>query len=35
MIAAAALGAGCDRLWSENMHDGLGIDGRLTVVNPF
>jgi predicted nucleic acid-binding protein len=35
MIAAAALDAGCDTLWSEDMHDGLVIDGRLTVVNPF
>jgi predicted nucleic acid-binding protein len=35
MIAAAALGSGCDTLWSEDMHDGLVIDGRLTVVNPF
>jgi predicted nucleic acid-binding protein len=35
MIAAAALDAGCDTLWSEDMHDGLLIDGRLTVANPF
>jgi predicted nucleic acid-binding protein len=35
MIAAAALDSGCDTLWSEDMHDGLVIDGRLTVVNPF
>lgn len=35
MIAAAALDSGCDTLWSEDMHDGLLIDGRLTVVNPF
>jgi predicted nucleic acid-binding protein len=35
MIAAAALEAGCDTLWSEDMHDGLVIDGRLTIVNPF
>jgi predicted nucleic acid-binding protein len=35
MIAAAALGSGCDTLWSEDMHDGLVIDGQLTVVNPF
>ena len=33
MIAAAALDSGCDTLWSEDMHDGLVIDGRLTVVN--
>ena len=35
MIAAAALGSGCDTLWSEDMHHGLVIDGRLTVLNPF
>jgi predicted nucleic acid-binding protein len=35
MIAAAALDSGCDTLWSEDMHHGLVIDGRLTVVNPF
>ena len=35
MIVAAALLAGCDRLWSEDMHDGLVIDGRLAIANPF
>ncbi len=35
MIAAAALGSGCDTLWSEDLHDGLVIGGRLTVRNPF
>jgi predicted nucleic acid-binding protein len=35
MIVAAVLDSGCDTLWSEDMHDGLMIDGRLTVVNPF
>jgi predicted nucleic acid-binding protein len=35
MIAAAALDSGCDTLWSEDMQDGMVIDGRLTVVNPF
>ena len=35
MIAAAALGASCDTLWSEDLQDGLMIDGRLTVINPF
>lgn len=34
-IAAAALLAGCDRLWSEDMHDGLLIEKRLRIVNPF
>ncbi len=35
MIAAAALLAGCETLWSEDMQDGLVIDGRLRVVDPF
>jgi predicted nucleic acid-binding protein len=35
MIAAAAIGAGCDTLWSEDMQHGLLIDSRLTIVNPF
>lgn len=34
MIAAAALTAGCRTLYSEDMHDGLVIDG-LTVRNPY
>lgn len=34
-IVAAALFADCDTLWSEDMHDGLVIDGRLTIRNPF
>ncbi|UVO49012.1 PIN domain-containing protein [Sphingomonas sp. SUN019] len=35
MIVAAALIADCDTLYSEDMHDGLVIDGRLRIVNPF
>jgi predicted nucleic acid-binding protein len=35
MIAAAALNAGCDTLWSEDMQDGAHIDRRLRIVNPF
>lgn len=35
MIVAAALSAGCDRLWSEDLHPGLVIDARLEVANPF
>ncbi len=35
MIAASALNAGCEVLWSEDMHDGLVIDGRLHIENPF
>ena len=35
MIAAAALHADCDTLWSEDMQDGIVLDDRLRVVNPF
>ena len=35
MIAASALHAGCNRLWSEDMQDGMTIDGRLRIANPF
>ncbi len=35
MIVAAALIAECDILYSEGMHDGLVVDGRLRIVNPF
>lgn len=35
MIAAAALQAGCDTLWSEDMQDGVLLEKRLRVSNPF
>ena len=35
MIVAAALDAGCDRLWSEDMQDGMVIWNSLTIQNPF
>jgi predicted nucleic acid-binding protein len=35
MIAASALDADCDALWSEDMQDGTVLDGRLRIVNPF
>lgn len=35
MIVASALHAGCATLWSEDMQDGLSIDGRLLIMNPF
>ena len=35
MIAAAALHAECDTLWSEDMHDGMVIQERLRIANPF
>jgi predicted nucleic acid-binding protein len=35
LIAASALHADCDTLWSEDMQDGIVLDGRLRIVNPF
>ncbi len=35
MIVAAALLAECDTLISEDMQDGLVIEDRLSIVNPF
>jgi predicted nucleic acid-binding protein len=35
LIVAAALLADCDTLYSEDLHDGLLVEGRLQVVNPF
>ena len=35
MIAASALHAECDTLWSEDMHDGMVIQERLRIANPF
>lgn len=34
-IAATALHAGCSILYSEDMQNGLVIDDRLKIVNPF
>ncbi len=35
LIVASALEAGCTTLLSEDMQDGLVIEGRLTIENPF
>ena len=35
MIAAAALQADCDTLWSEDMQHRMVLEGRLRVINPF
>jgi hypothetical protein len=32
---SSALHAECDTLWSEDMQDGIVLDGRLRIVNPF
>jgi predicted nucleic acid-binding protein len=35
MIAASALRAGCDTLWSQDMQDGMVLTDCLRIVNPF
>lgn len=35
LILAAALRAGCEILWSEDMQDGLVVETALTIRNPF
>jgi predicted nucleic acid-binding protein len=35
MIVASALHADCETLWSEDMQDGMVIDGQLRIANPF
>ena len=35
MIAASVLHADYETLWSEDLQDGLALDGRLRIVNPF
>jgi predicted nucleic acid-binding protein len=35
MIVAAALLNGCETLWSEDMHHGMVVEGKLRIVNPF
>jgi predicted nucleic acid-binding protein len=35
LMIAAALRAGSTTLWSEDMQDGMIIDGKLRIANPF
>ena len=35
MIVAAALCNNCTRLYSEDIHDGLLVEGKLQIINPF
>jgi predicted nucleic acid-binding protein len=35
LMIAAALQAGSTTLWSEDMQDGMLIDGKLRIANPF
>jgi len=34
-IVAAAIAAECDTMWSEDMQDGMVVDGKLRIANPF
>jgi predicted nucleic acid-binding protein len=35
LVVSAALESGCTTLYSEDLHDGQTIDGRLNIRNPF
>jgi predicted nucleic acid-binding protein len=35
VIVSSALSAGCTTLFTEDMHDGMLIDDRLRIINPF
>jgi len=35
LIVAAAIECNCSFLYTEDMHNGLIIDGSLTIINPF
>ena len=35
LIITAAIQAGCDTLYSEDMHHGLMVEKSLTIINPF
>ena len=35
LMVATASKAGCTTLWSEDMQDGMRIDGKLRIANPF
>ncbi|MER9595774.1 MULTISPECIES: PIN domain-containing protein [unclassified Mesorhizobium] len=35
MIVSAAIHAGCDTLWSEDMQHGMALDEGLRIINPF
>jgi predicted nucleic acid-binding protein len=35
LVVASALEANCTKLFSEDLHHGLVIENRLTIVNPF
>jgi predicted nucleic acid-binding protein len=35
IVVASALEAGCNKLYTEDMHPGLVVENNLQIVNPF
>lgn len=35
LVVAGAIESGCNVLYTEDMQDGLTVEGQLTIVNPF
>jgi predicted nucleic acid-binding protein len=35
LVVASAIESGCNVLYTEDMQDGLTLEGQLTIVNPF
>ena len=35
LMIAAALRLGCETFWSEDMHSGMVVEGRMKIFNPF
>jgi predicted nucleic acid-binding protein len=35
IVVASALEAGCDILYSEDLHNGLTVENKLKIINPF
>jgi predicted nucleic acid-binding protein len=35
IIVASALNANCDILYSEDMHHGILVEGKIQIINPF
>jgi predicted nucleic acid-binding protein len=35
LVVASAIESGCNVLYTEDMQDGLAVEGQLTIINPF
>jgi predicted nucleic acid-binding protein len=35
LVVASAIESGCNMLYTEDMQDGLTVEGQLTIINPF